>query len=157
MTTRAIAGAASRSGRADGVDADGRGLRALEWLNFFLADVQTGLGPFIAAYLAAGGWNPERVGFAITLGGIVTVALQTPAGAVVDRSHSKRALIALGVVALATGAGILLASTRTISVYVAEVLIGGAGPFLGPTLAAITLGMVGARGFAPAVWKKPIL
>jgi len=27
-------------------------LRLLEWLNFFLADVQTGLGPFLAAYLA---------------------------------------------------------------------------------------------------------
>src|SRR5437868_2845839 len=33
-------------------------LRALEWLNFFLADVQTGLGPFLAAYLAASGWSP---------------------------------------------------------------------------------------------------
>jgi hypothetical protein len=29
-----------------------RSVRALEWLNFFLADVQTSLGPFLAAYLA---------------------------------------------------------------------------------------------------------
>lgn len=43
-----------------------RNLRTLEWLNFFLADVQTGLGPFLAAYLAATGWNPGRVGFALT-------------------------------------------------------------------------------------------
>jgi len=27
-------------------------LRGLDWLNFFLADVQTGVGPFLAIYLA---------------------------------------------------------------------------------------------------------
>lgn len=62
----------------------GGGLRWLARLNFFLADVQTGLGPFLAASLAASGWNPERVGLAMTLGGAITVAVQTPAGALVD-------------------------------------------------------------------------
>ena len=59
-------------------------LGAVEWLNFFVADVQTGLGPFLAAYLASSGWNPGRVGFALTFGGLVTVAAQTPAGAIID-------------------------------------------------------------------------
>jgi hypothetical protein len=36
-------------------------LRGLDWLNFFLADVQTGVGPFLAIYLAGYGWNEERV------------------------------------------------------------------------------------------------
>lgn len=67
------------------------GLRWLEWLNFFLADIQTGVGPFLAAYLATTGWNPGRVGLALTFGGVVTVALQTPAGAVIDSVHRKRA------------------------------------------------------------------
>lgn len=124
-----------------------RGLRSLEWLNFFVADVQTGLGPFFAAYLASRHWNPERVGLIITLGGITTVALQTPAGAVVDRSHRKRGVIAVGLGALVLGACMLLASTRTPWVCAAQVLIGGAGPFLTPTVAAITLGMVGAQAF----------
>ncbi|MGA8159818.1 MAG: MFS transporter [Acidobacteriaceae bacterium] len=124
-----------------------QGLRPLEWLNFFLADVQTGLGPFLAAWLAIAGWNPERVGIAITVGGMVTVALQTPAGAAVDRSHCKRGVIAAGVGVLVVGAFLLLASTRTVWVYAAQVLIGGAGPFLAPTVAAITLGMVGAKAF----------
>jgi hypothetical protein len=69
--------------------------RPVEWLNFFLADVQTGLGPFLAAYLAANGWNPASVGYALTFGGLVTVAVQTPAGAVVDAVHSKRLLVAV--------------------------------------------------------------
>jgi hypothetical protein len=40
-----------------------RSIRALEATNFFLADVQTGLGPFLAAYLAGAGWEPGRVGW----------------------------------------------------------------------------------------------
>jgi len=140
--------AAGPAAIGDNLVADRAGFRALEWLNFFLADVQTGVGPFIAAYLAASGWNPERVGMTITLGGIVTVALQTPAGAAVDRLRNKRMVIALAVGALVAGACLLLAHTSTALVCTAEVLIGGAGPFLGPTVAAITLGMAGARGFA---------
>ncbi len=64
-----------------------RSLRAIEWSNFFLADVQTGLGPFLAAYLVASGWNAGSVGYVLTFGGLVTVAMQTPAGAVVDAVH----------------------------------------------------------------------
>ena len=70
-----------------------RSLRSLEWLNFFLADVQTGLGPFLAAYLASSGWNPARVGYALTFGSLVAVAMQTPAGAVIDAVHRKRCQI----------------------------------------------------------------
>lgn len=136
-----------QNGESGDHGAERRGLVPLEWLNFFVADVQTGLGPFLAAWLATAGWNPERIGLALTLGGVVTVALQTPAGAIVDRSRHKRAIVALGVGGLLAGAILLLASTRVVWVYAAEVLIGGSGPFIGPTLAAITLGMVGARGF----------
>src|SRR5580700_3639753 len=109
-----------------------RSLRAVEALNFFLADVQTGLGPFLAAYLASSGWNPARVGFALTFGGLATVALQTPAGAVVDAMHRKRLLIAVSLVVLACGAILLMLPVSNISVYSAQLLIGGAAPFLAP-------------------------
>src|ERR1700692_4659243 len=79
-------------------------LRGLDWLNFLLADVQTGVGPFLAIYLAGYGWNVERVGLALTMGGIAGILTQTPAGALVDRLRSKRALMAAGTVALAVGA-----------------------------------------------------
>ncbi|MGA2356870.1 MAG: hypothetical protein ABSG02_20440 [Terriglobales bacterium] len=49
-----------------------RSVRGLEWLNFFLADVQTGLGPLLAAYLASSGWNPGSVGYVLTFGGLVS-------------------------------------------------------------------------------------
>lgn len=122
-------------------------IRALEASSFFLADVQTGLGPFLAAYLASSGWAPGRVGFALTLSGIITVVLQTPAGAFVDKVRAKRTILAVGVAVLACGALLLSYSTASWTVYLAQTLIGGAAPFLAPTLAAITMGLVGTKLF----------
>ena len=80
-----------------------RTLRGLDGLNFFLADVQTGVGPFLAIYLAGYNWNEERVGLALTVGGIAGILAQTPAGAVVDSLRAKWALIGAAVAAVAGG------------------------------------------------------
>jgi MFS family permease len=124
-----------------------RSLRSLEWLNFFLADVQTRLGPFLAAYLASSGWNPGRVGYALTFGELASVALQTPAGAVIDATRRKKAVLAAGLGVLVAGAFLLRGQLSPLRVYAAQFLIGGTGPFLGPAVAAITLGIVGAAAF----------
>ena len=122
-------------------------IRALEATNFFLADVQTGLGPFLAAYLAGAGWEPSRVGVALTIGGIITVVLQSPAGAIVDQLRSKRLILVLASAVLAVGAVLLSITAAPWAVYTSQILIGGAGPFLGPTLAAVTMGIVGLTSF----------
>ena len=122
-------------------------IRALEATNFFLADVQTGLGPFLAAYLAGAGWEPSRVGVALTIGGIITVVLQSPAGAIVDQLRSKRLILVLASAVLAVGAVLLSITAAPWAVYTSQILIGGAGPFLGPTLAAVTMGIVGLTFF----------
>lgn len=122
-------------------------LRSVQWLNFFLADVQTGLGPFLAAYLASSGWNPGSVGYVLTFGGLVSVLMQAPAGAVIDAVHRKRALLGASIGVLVAGAGLLMGRLSTLSVYSAQFLIGGSGPFLGPTVAAITLGITGPGMF----------
>jgi predicted MFS family arabinose efflux permease len=124
-----------------------RSLRGLDWLNFFLADVQTGVGPFLAIYLAGYGWNEQRVGIALTVGGIAGILAQTPAGALVDRLRSKRALIASGIVALAVGALLIAMAPRFWPVMSAQVLIGGTSSAFGPAICAISLGMVGHRLF----------
>ena len=124
-----------------------RTLRGLDWLNFFLADVQTGIGPFLAIYLAGYGWNEQSVGIALTVGGIAGILAQTPAGALVDHFRSKRALIAAGIVALAVGA-LLIAIVPTFwSVMSAQVLIGGTSSIFGPAICAVSLGIVGHRLF----------
>ena len=124
-----------------------RTLRGLDWFNFFLADVRTGIGPFVAIYLAGYGWNEQRVGIALTVGGIAGILTQTPAGALVDRLRSKRALIAAGIVALTVGA-LLIAHVPTFwSVMSAQVLIGGTSSIFGPAICVVSLGIVGHQLF----------
>jgi len=122
-------------------------IRALGWLNFFLADIQTGVGPFVAAYLAANHWDPRAVGIALTGSGLVTVAIAPFAGGLVDASTHKRRLIAIATLALSLGAVLIAKGTGRPLIAAALILIGAAGAFLGPCLAAITLGIVGKRGF----------
>lgn len=53
----------------------------LDWMNFFLADVQTGFGTFVAFYLAHLGWSENSVGLALTLGGLAGASsAKFPAG-----------------------------------------------------------------------------
>ena len=122
-------------------------LRGLDWLNFFLADVQTGVGPFLAIYLAGYGWNEQRVGLALTVGGIAGILAQTPAGALVDQVHRKRSLIAAGIVALVVGALLIAFAPAFWSVMSAQVLIGGTSSIFGPAICAISLGIVDHRLF----------
>src|SRR5216683_6132250 len=124
-----------------------RSLRGLDWLNFLLADVQSGVGPFLAIYLAGDGWNEQRVGLALTIGGIAGIASQTPAGGLVDRLRSKRALIAAGVVSLAIGALLIAFFPSFWPVVTAQMLIGAMSSFFMPAIAAISLGMVGPGRF----------
>jgi len=122
-------------------------LRGLDWLNFFLADVQTGVGPFLAIYLAKNGWNEQLVGTALSVGGIAGILAQTPAGALVDRLRSKRALIGAGVLALAAGALLIALMPRLWPVMIAQVLIGASSSIFIPAICAISLGVVGHRLF----------
>ena len=121
--------------------------RGLDWLNFFLADVQTGVGPFLAIYLAGFKWNQQQVGTVLTLGGIAGILSQAPVGALVDRLRAKRALIAAGLGCLAVGAMIIAFFPIFWPVLVAQTLIGGTSSVFGPAIAAISLGVVGHRFF----------
>src|SRR3954454_8334604 len=82
-----------------------RSSRGLDLLNFFVADVQTGFGPFVAVYLTTHKWTQVEIGFALTLGTMTSMVSQLPAGALVDSMRNKRwaasgALIAIIVAAL---------------------------------------------------------
>jgi MFS family permease len=129
-------------------------LRALEWLNFFAADVQTGVGPFLAAYLAAGGWSPAKVGVFLTFGGLVPIFLQIPAGGFVDLLHRKRTFAGAAIVCIGLGALLLSWRTSLIVVICAELVLSLAGLFVGPILNAITLGIVHKSGFAKQIGRN---
>ena len=82
--------------------------RGLDWLNFFMADVQTGFWSFVSFYLADQGWSMEHDRFALTAGGLSGVAAQLSGGALTDAVRRKRLLVAIGILMIAASA-ILLA------------------------------------------------
>ncbi len=124
-----------------------RTLLGLDWLNFLLADVQTGVGPFLAIYLAGYKWDEERVGLALTVGGIAGILTQTPAGALVDFLRSKRALVGVAVAALAAGALLIALLPSFWPVMGAQVLIGGTSSVFLPAICSMSLGIVGHAAF----------
>lgn len=139
--------ALAEGGKRGGEPTSKRSLYGLDWVNFFLADVQTGVGPFLAIYLAASNWDTEKVGLALTVGGIAGIITQTPAGAIVDRLRSKRLLIAIGAALLCAGALMIAWWPNLPSVLTAQVLIGGVSSVFNPAVAAIALGLVGHKLF----------
>lgn len=80
------------------------GARGLDWFSFFLADIQTGFGPFVAIYLTAHQWAQFDIGLVLTAGGLVAVAGQMPGGALVDAVRSARLLAGLAVSAICLSA-----------------------------------------------------
>jgi MFS family permease len=122
--------------------------RGLDWMNFFLADVQTGFGSFVAFYLADLGWSKAEVGLALTTGTLAGVVGQVPGGALTDSFRWKRALAAIGIIMIAVSALILaLVPTRPL-VFFAEVLHGLTAGIVTPAIAAISLGLVGRRAMS---------
>src|ERR1700751_3265674 len=73
-----------------------RSRRGLDWTNFFIADVQTGFGTFVAFYLADLGWAQGDVGLALGVGGLAAVLGLIPGGALADAVTWKRGLVAIG-------------------------------------------------------------
>ncbi|SAL79397.1 major facilitator transporter [Caballeronia choica] len=119
-----------------------RSLRALDWLNFFVANVQTGFGPFIASYLAANKWTQGEIGLMLSVGTISAMASQLPAGALVDAMRNKKFAAASAIVAIIASALFLAASPTFVPVFAAEVLHGFASCMLVPAMAAISLALV---------------
>ena len=72
-----------------------RNTRGLDWFVFFVADVQTGFGPFIAVYLTANKWTQVDIGLVMTVGGLISLLGQIPAGALLDRINSPRRAAAI--------------------------------------------------------------
>ncbi len=120
----------------------------LDWMNFFLADVQTGFGTFVAFYLAHLGWSERGVGLALTLGGLAGVVSQIPGGALADAVPWKRGLIGLGIVMIGAAALILALVPSYVMVLSASLLQGVTGGIVTPAIGAISLGLVGRRAMS---------
>ncbi len=120
-----------------------RNVWAFDLFNFFLADVQTGFGPFVAVYLTTHKWTETDIGLALSLGAVASMASQIPAGAVVDWMRSKRAAAAIGILAVAAAALMLAVLPTRFPVAIAEILHGVGSCLITPAIAAISLRLVG--------------
>ncbi|HZE52333.1 MAG TPA: MFS transporter [Bradyrhizobium sp.] len=118
-------------------------LRGLDWFIFFLADVQTGFGPFVAVYLTTQKWTQVEIGFVLSIGGVVGLIGQMPGGAIVDAARSERLVAGLAIATIGISALAYAAWPIFPVVAVAATLHAAASCVLGPAIAAISLGLVG--------------
>ncbi len=118
-------------------------LRALDWLNFCIADVQTGFGPFVAVYLTENRWTQVEIGSALSLGTLTALVGQLPAGALVDALPSKRTAAVLAILSITASALMLAIWPAQLPVLAAEMLHGLASCVLGPAVAAVSMALVG--------------
>jgi len=123
-----------------------RSRRGLDWFVFFLADVQTGFGPFITVYLTAQAWTQTDIGLVLTAGSLVALFGQMPGGAIVDAARSEKLVAAISIGAIAASALLLAAAPVFPAVLLSQIVHAGASCVLGPALAAISLGLVGYHG-----------
>ncbi len=117
--------------------------RGLDWFVFFVADVQTGFGAFVAVYLTAQKWTQVDIGLVLTIGSLVGLAGQIPGGALVDAARSTRKIAALALIAIGGSAFALAAWPIFVIVLASRIAQAGASCVLGPAMAAISLGLVG--------------
>lgn len=120
-----------------------RSLRGLDWFVFFVADVQTGFGPFVSVYLTAQKWTQVDIGLVLSASGFVSLVGQMPGGAMVDAARSERFVGAIAIAAICVSALAYAAWPIFPVVLSASILHSMASCVLGPAIAAISLGLVG--------------
>jgi MFS family permease len=132
-----------------------RSQKPLDWLNFFLADVKDGLGPFLAIYLLSSRhWDPGEIGVVMMIAGVATVAARAPFGALIDWTRWKRALIVIAAITVAVGAAAMSLFSNFWVVAAAQAVIGSADAVFPAAVGAISLGIVGPSLFTRRVGRN---
>ena len=76
-----------------------------------------------------------------TIGGLIGLAAQTPAGAAIDATRAKRGAVVLALGVLAVGAIVIFAAPSFWPVLAANTVLAIVGDMFGPAVAALTLGL----------------
>jgi MFS family permease len=120
-----------------------KSLRGLDWFIFFVADVQTGFGPFVSVYLTTQHWTQIDIGLVLSAAGFVSLVGQMPGGAMVDAARSELFVAGIAVAAICVSALTYAVLPIFPVVLAGSVLHALASCVLGPAMAAISLGLVG--------------
>lgn len=116
-------------------------------LNFFMADMQAGIGPFLGVFLQSHGWQAGLIGTVMTIGGVAGMIMTTPAGALVDQTTYKKLYVIIPGICTVTASGLVLLSQDFWLVTLSQVASAIAGAAIVPAVAGITLGIVRQAGF----------
>jgi MFS family permease len=118
-------------------------LRGLDWFIFFVADVQTGFGPFVSVYLTTERWTQFDIGLVLSAAGFVSLLGQMPGGALVDAARSERFVAGVAIITICISALTYAALPIFPIVLAGSILHALASCVLGPAMVAISLGLVG--------------
>jgi predicted MFS family arabinose efflux permease len=124
-----------------------RARTALESLNFFMADMQAGIGPFLGVFLQQRGWATGAIGLVMTLGGVAGMIVTAPAGALVDATKRKRLYVIVSGVFTVLASALIWVSQDFWVIAGSQIATAIAGAAIGPAVAGITLGIARQKGF----------
>jgi MFS family permease len=116
-------------------------------VNFFMADMQSGIGPYVGVFLLQQGWASGTIGTALAIGNIAGMLITTPVGGFIDASRHKRAWVIVPGIAVVAGSSIILVWQSFWAVTASQIATSIAGAAIVPAVTGITLGIVGQRGF----------
>ncbi|MDE2378790.1 MFS transporter [Bradyrhizobium sp.] len=116
-------------------------------VNFFMADMQSGIGPFLGVFLLERGWASGMIGTAMTIGNIAGMLIATPVGALIDASRHKRIWVMVPGVAVVAASSIILVWQNFWAVTISQIATSIAGAAIVPAVTGMTLGIVGQKGF----------
>ncbi len=119
--------------------------RGLDFFVFFVADVQTGFGPFVAVYLTTQKWTQTDIGLVLTISGLASLLGQVPAGALVDRVRSVRAAAAVALLFIGASAFALAAMPLFPIVVLSRLFHALASCVLGLCITTLSLKLAGRR------------
>jgi predicted MFS family arabinose efflux permease len=123
-----------------------RSLRGLDCINFLMADVSGGVGPYLSVFLKGGQhWAPGDIGVAMAVSSIAAAICQIPAGLVVDSLKIKRLVVTLSGLTIAVGCLAIALFPKFFVVVAAQAVLGAASALIPPAIAALSLGLVGHR------------
>lgn len=145
MATSAISagGATARPSTAD----IRRAKWALQSLNFSMADMQAGIGPFLGVFLQQRGWTSGPIGTVMTAGGVAGMLMTAPAGAFIDHTTKKRWVVVITGICTVLASFLILWSQSWMVVTASQVATAIAGAAIGPAVAGMTLGIFRQKGF----------
>lgn len=119
----------------------------LAWLNFFVADVRDGLGPFLGVFLRQNGFGEFDIGLIGTISSLIALILGVPCGILVDKTTHKKELIGFFVALIIVFCSLNYFFPSFIFTLIAQGLSALSGVFLAPAFAALTLGIVGVKDY----------